>query len=80
MYITYNLVSIPTQWAVAGPYGQLASHLLYMTACPGYVDIQIYSCEYIRGRRSKIFHAEFPCNLHARGSSRILHGHSLSHY
>ncbi len=25
MYITYNSVSIPTPWAVAGPHGQLAS-------------------------------------------------------
>ncbi len=28
MYITYNLVSTPTPWAVAGPYGQLASLVL----------------------------------------------------
>ncbi len=27
MYITYNLVSIPTPWAVAGSHGQLASPL-----------------------------------------------------
>ncbi len=25
MYITYNSVSIPTPWAVAGPHGQLTS-------------------------------------------------------
>ncbi len=25
LYITYNLVSMPTPWAVAGPHGQLAS-------------------------------------------------------
>ncbi len=25
MYITYNAVSIPTRWAVAGPHRQLAS-------------------------------------------------------
>ncbi len=29
--ITYNLVSIPTPWAVAGPHGQPASKLLYET-------------------------------------------------
>ncbi len=27
MYITYNSVSIPTPWAVAGPHGQLASRI-----------------------------------------------------
>ncbi len=26
--VTYNSVSIPTPWAVAGPHGQLASNIL----------------------------------------------------
>ncbi len=32
MYITYNSVSIPSPWEVAGPHGQLASNYIVVTA------------------------------------------------
>ena len=50
MYITYNSVSIPTQWAVAGPHGQLASlqYLIYIQDC----ELQ----QLLKGKHEIIWH------------------------